>query len=276
MEQAFNPDSLTPLSRSGETLLGKLGQRKYRKIEGLFVAEGVRLLEEALECGVTIAWAVAAPSGSDGEGLTPRARALVERIVSLGAPVYRAEPRVLKRVLDPVQPQPVAAVCRIPDRALETWSVPERALVAVCDRINQPGNLGSLIRVAAASGADAVIAVPGTVDFYNPKCVRGAMGALFRLHALDAGSPEALLDFLGRHSFAVYEAAAGGTDIFEAGDFPARTAVIFGSEAEGSLSLPPGPSRPRLSVPMYGGVESLNVAVAAGIILYRIARGRKA
>ncbi|MCE5272354.1 RNA methyltransferase [bacterium] len=271
MDRPPVPDSYPPLSRNNEKLLGKLSQRKWREETGLFVAEGVRLVEEALACGVDIAWAVRGPEGSDTSARA-RGEALAAALAAKGVPVYRAEEAALRRVLDTVTPQGVAAVCRIPHRSLPEWTPPQQAVLAICDGLSQPGNLGSLVRAAAAAGAAAVVLAPGTVDPYNPKTVRGAMGALFRLPVFQARDEGELKEFLARHSFSLYEAAVGGEDIFAGAGYPDRTAVIFGSEAAGSgLSLALGGAR-RLSAPMQSGVESLNVAVAAGIVLYEICR----
>lgn len=271
MNRPPEQSSFPPLSRNAEKLLGKLGQRKWREEEGLFVAEGVRLAEEALKCGVEVVWAVCGPADK-ATAAGERCMTLASNLAAGGVLVYRAEEPVMRRALDTVTPQGLAAVCRIPERRLTGWNPPERAVLAVCDRLSQPGNLGSLIRSAEAAGAAGVVLAPGTVDPYNPKTVRGAMGALFRLPVFQAPDENVLREFLEKHRFSLFEAAVGGEDIFAVRDFPLRPAVIFGSEASGSgLGAVLGRVR-RVSVPMRGSVESLNVAVAAGIILYEICR----
>ncbi|MEA1997314.1 MAG: RNA methyltransferase [Gemmatimonadota bacterium] len=262
-------DMLPLLSKAGEKALGRLAQKKYRQQESLFVAEGVRLVEEALEAGVTINWAVVAEAAGD------RARELVQRLLGLDVPVYLARENVLRARLDPASPQPLAAVCEIPETSIESLSLPERSLVVVCDSFSQPGNLGAVIRVAAAAGADAVLVGPGTVDPWNPKCVRGSMGALFRLPVAVAHEAGELKAFLENGRFALFEASSiNGENVFSIHSFPPRTALILGSEAAGVSGSMEGLERKAVSVPMAPGVESLNVAVAAGIILYHIAGSR--
>lgn len=271
MNRPLEPSSFPPLSRNAEKLLGKLSQRKWREEEGLFVAEGVRLAEETLKCGVEVVWAVCGPADKN-TAAGERSMALAANLAARGIPVYRAEESALRRVLNTVTPQGLAAVCRIPERRLTDWSPPERAVLAVCDRLSQPGNLGSLIRSAEAAGAAGVVLAPGTVDPYNPKTVRGAMGALFRLPVFQAPDENILREFLENNRFSLLEAAVGGEDIFAVQNYPLRSAVIFGSEAAGAeLGAVLGGAR-RVSIPMRGAVESLNVAVAAGIILYEICR----
>ena len=255
--------SLPPLSKAREKVLARLLTRKYRQAERLFLAEGVRLVEEALECGVRIEWAVAAPEA--GERATLSIRKLLERKI----PIYQAEEKTLRKALDVVTPQALAAVCRQPQSRLEDLSIPESALVVVCDGLKEPGNLGAVVRVAASAGAHAVLAGPETVDIFNPKALRGSMGALFRMPVIEVADPESLRSFLSGHNFSVFTAAAHGESVFEVNRFPARTALVLGSEGQGSAHFPE--SR-RVSVPMAGNVESLNVAVAAGIILYEISR----
>jgi len=256
------PESLPPLSKAREKVLARLLTRKYRQAERLFLAEGVRLVEEALECGVRIEWAVASPEEA-GE----RAALSIRKLIECEIPVCRAEEKALRKALDVVTPQAVAAVCRQPESRLEGLSIPESALVVVCDGLKEPGNLGAVVRVAASAGADAVLAGPETVDIFNPKALRGSMGALFRIPVIEVADPQDLRSFLSGHNFSVYTAAAHGESVFEVDRFPARTALVLGSEAQGSAHFPE--SR-RVSVPMAREVESLNVAVAAGIILYEI------
>jgi len=256
-------ESLPPLSRAREKILFRLLTRKYRQAERLFLAEGVRLVEEALECGVQIEWAVAAPGAGE------RAARLVGKLGERGIPVCRAEEKVLRKALDVVTPQAVAAVCRQPESSLKDLSVPDQALAVVCDGLKEPGNLGAVVRVAASAGAHAVLAGPDTVDIFNPKVLRGSMGALFRMPVIGAANQAILRKFLSEHDFSVFTAAAGGENIFSIDRFPARTALVLGSEALGSVNFP---EARRVCIPMAREVESLNVAVAAGVILYEISR----
>jgi len=259
-------NSLPSLSAAREKLMGKLVLKKHRQQESLFLIEGVRLVEEAYASGLAVNWAVVTESAGERE------LSIIEKLVSRGVPVYRAREQILRKKLDTVTPQPLAAVCKLPALNLGSLSLPESSVVVVCDRASQPGNLGAVFRVAEASGADAALLGPGTVDPYNPKCVRGSMGALFRLPVVVCESEEELGAFLEGAGFTVFEARTGGEDIFAVGSFPKRTALLLGSEADGVSSALSSLARRRLSVPMTPKVESLNVAVAAGIILYEIAR----
>ncbi len=270
MEQV-SISSLPSLSRARLKLLNSLAKKKYRRSESLFVAEGVRLVEEALAAGVGISWAVAA--GLDkGKPLSRRAQDLLAGLLKSQVPVYGIDEKALSKALDPVRPQPVAAVCKLVPSPLERLHVQERCLLVVCDALKEPGNLGAVIRTSAAGAADAVLVGPDTVDSYSPKCVRATAGALFRLPVVEVGSAEEIIAFLQGKCFTVFEAALEGENLFTIERFPERTAVILGSEAEGVSSTFTRPAGRKLAVPMTGGVESLNVAVAAGVILYEIGR----
>lgn len=256
-------ESLPPLSKAREKILSRLLTKKYRQAERLFLAEGVRLVEEAVDCGVGIKWAVAAPGAGE------RARVLIEKLLELEIPIYRAEQKALRKALDVVTPQVVAAVCRQPEIKLDDLTIPESALVVVCDGLKEPGNLGAVVRAAVAAGADAVLTGPETVDTFNPKALRGSMGAMFRMPVIDVENSASLCRFLSDHGFSVFTAAVEGENLFSIDRFSSRTALVLGSEAEGSANFL---EARRVSIPMAREVGSLNVAVAAGIILYEIVR----
>lgn len=257
-------EPLAGLSNAKEKVLARLTHRKYRQEEGLFLAEGLKLVGEALERGAGIEWAVAS------ETADKRAAELVRLLLERGVQVYRASEKSLVKNLDLVTPQALTAVCVEPRLSLPDLVPGARSLVVVSDNLREPGNLGALIRVAAASGAAALLAGPGTVDPYNSKCVRGSMGAIFRLPVFRVGREE-LKNFMESRNFGIYAAAAEGENVFALDKFPSRTALILGSEAAGPTEFTSGLGARLLGVPMAAGVESLNVAVAAGILLYRIA-----
>lgn len=265
-------NSLPLLSAAREKQLRKLGSRKQRREQGLFVAEGVRLVEEALSSGAEIEWAVAAETGLS------RSLDLISEL-SFSAPLYRASERELAGLLDTITPQPVAAVCRIPDMGLTDLEIPEESLLVVCDNLRDPGNFGAIVRTAAAAGCTAVVAAGSGVDPWNPKAVRGSMGAVFRLPVIESAGPGELAGFFEKHGFSGFLADMAGDNLFDATHFPSRCALVMGGEAEGAGDSLQGVDYTPLSVPMTEGTESLNVAVAAGIMIYQITQrmgGRRA
>ncbi len=261
-------NALPDLSTAKGKLLRKLQARKHRRREGLFVAEGVRLVEEAAGCDAGIEWAVAAETDE------PRCTALVERLTRQ-TEVCRAGDRELSRLLDTASPQGVAALCRIPDHKLETLALPGKALIVICDTIRDPGNLGAIVRTAAAAGCTAVVVAGQSVDPWNPKAVRGSMGAVFRLPVIVSDSPDQCAEYLGDNHFTTYLANMSGTDLFTLQDIPDRCALIIGGEAGGAGAFSARLHSAAVSIPMARGAESLNAAVAAGIIIYQLSHARR-
>jgi TrmH family RNA methyltransferase len=173
---------------------------------------------------------------------------------------------------DTESPQGVLAVAAVPERSLAALALPATARLVVLDGIQDPGNAGTILRTAAALGADAVLALPGTVDLWNAKVVRSAMGALFVRPAVSCGWDE-LDRFRDAHDVALWGADAGGDPVdavVAQRALPARLALAVGNEGNGlSVELRARADR-FVSLPIAADVESLNVAVAAGILLYTL------
>ena len=191
---------------------------------------------------------------------------LVERVRERGAKVEEVPARDLADLADTVTPQGVLSMARIPSA---DWTVASRGRILVLDAVQDPGNLGTLVRTAEALGLEAVVALRGTVDPWNPKAVRAAAGSAFRVPILAAEWEEANDRF--RREDVVVWAADGAGAPFRRGDVaPRRLALVLGNEARG-VSAPVLRAASRsVSVPMAGRVESLNVAVAGAILLDRL------
>lgn len=254
------------LSRSHARLITGLARRKVRESEGLFIAEGVRVVEEVVRSGLGMRLAVVSPALEESE----RGRALLGALEGR-AELARVGPGQMDALADTRTSQGVLVVAEAPRASLEDLSVEEQATALLLDGVQDPGNVGTLARAAAAFGCAALVCLPGTVDPWNPKAVRASAGGLFRLPVVTAG--EGALDWLVSAGFAILGADAGGENV-EAVAIPGRSALVVGNEGAG---LAPG-VRERcdriVGVPMVEGSESLNVAVAAGILLYVITRGR--
>jgi TrmH family RNA methyltransferase len=162
----------------------------------------------------------------------------------------------------------VLAIGEIPETTLSDLTLPDRARLVVLDAVQDPGNVGTILRTAAALDATAVLAMPGTVDLWNAKVVRSAMGALFHRPALICTWPE-VDTFLAPNAVALWGADAAGTPLDEMTP-PARLAILVGNEGAGLT--PEGLARVarRVALPISSAVESLNVAVATGILLYQL------
>ncbi len=253
------------LTRREERLLRTLRQRRAREDEGLFLAEGVRAVEDLAASPLAVRFAVAASSLED----TPRGRALAASLRARGVPVHPADERDLRAWADTETPQGVLAVAEIPRAGLDAIALEaDPAVVLVLDAVQDPGNLGTLVRTAEALGAAGVVSLPGTVDAWNPKSVRAAMGSSFRLPVAEAGW-DALAPWLERHG-AVAVATAVGAPL--AGALPRRAALVLGNEGAGVSPETLRRAGLTVGIPLRGRAESLNVAAAGAILLHELLR----
>ncbi|MGE5224232.1 MAG: TrmH family RNA methyltransferase [Omnitrophica WOR_2 bacterium] len=243
-----------------------LSQSRLRREEGVFVVEGMRLVEEALLSG----WGASLLLYT--AEFAARGFSLIERFAAQGTPVEEVSPAVLKAVSDTETPQGVLAV--LPVRLLPLPSRPDFLLIA--DGVRDPGNLGTILRSAAAAGVQAVLLPPGSVDPFSPKVVRSGMGAHFRLPVLQIAWEEIRLQFLQNQAqnLKVYLADASGGQVYFHEDFSKPLALVIGGEAQGAGQVSREVATCRVTIPMPGHMESLNAAVAAAILMFEVVRQR--
>ncbi len=234
---------------------------RQRREEHLFIVEGVRLSEEALAAG----WQAHLVLYT--EDLTARGQAVVQGFAAQGAPVEAVTPQVLRAASDTETPQGILVV--LAWQALPLPAAPGFLLIP--DMVRDPGNLGTLIRTAAAAGVEAVLCPPETADAFAPKVVRAGMGAHFRLPVLALGWEEIVARCTGLQ---VYVAAAGEGLRYDQADLTRPLALIVGGEAEGAGQAARRLATSSLHIPMPGGAESLNAAVAAAILMFEVVRQR--
>jgi len=246
-----------------------LKQAKHRQARGEYFIEGVRLVEEAFGSAQAARQIVYSPRLEN----TPRGASLLSLAKKKYSSIdwFYVSDEVLDSLSDTQAHQGILAVLRKKECGWEDLRKREGLILLLCE-LQDPGNLGTIFRVAEAGRAAGLVLTRGTLDPYNPKAVRASMGSLFRLPFLtDQDSGEALqtLRSLGYRIFsAVVEE---GTSLWEA-DFSRATAVLFGQEGAG---LPPAlieETDARLTIPMNPGVNSLNVAVSAGLVVYEAYR----
>lgn len=240
-----------------------LGRPKERREAGSFVVEGVRLAEEALASGWGAQLVLHSPD------LSERGWAVVAGFAGQGAPVEEAAPEVLQAASDTQNPQGLLAVL-----PLRSQPLPENLdFVFIPTGVHDPGNLGTMLRSAAAAGAGGVFLPEGTADAYAPKVVRAAMGAHFRLPLVTAAWPE-IEARLERGRLKVYLADSGEGTLYSRANFRPPVALMIGGEAEGAGEAAARLAHECVHIPMPGRMESLNAAVAAGILLFEVVRQR--
>lgn len=241
-----------------------LKKKRGREAEGKFLVEGVRLCEEALG-SPAVEQVLFAREALESD----RLRRLIERFREQGTPVQETDRRALQAFCEAVTPQGIVVVVR-----KEGWDRAQALKgggpVVVLDRVHDPGNVGMILRTAEAAGASAAFLTEGSVELHNPKAVRASMGAVFRLPAFERAALTETLDLLRAQGYRVVAAdVRGGVSYREVPPGP-RTALLLGGEASGLAEEARRLVDATVTIPMRGRTESLNVAVAAGIILFSL------
>ena len=236
-----------------------------RHREQAFVVEGPTLVAEALDSGVALECLFVPPGA---------AAPVVARAVAAGVPVFDLAPGVLERVAGTVTPQPVLAIARTLDLDLDELA--GASLVVVCVDVRDPGNLGTVLRSAEAAGVGGIICCDGSVDVYNPKCVRASAGSLFHTRIVARGEPVKVLGTLGEWGLRRLGTRADDGRPYYQVDLTAPTALVLGNEAHGLPASVAGGLDGWVSIPMEGRSESLNVGMAAAVLCFEAARQRAA
>lgn len=242
-----------------------LTRRRTRYREGRFVVEGLRLLDEVVRARLQPDWVLF----TEGAAADPRAADLLDALRGRQVPCYPVSDKVMAACSDTETPAGLLAV--LPFIRLSAPARP--TLVLVCDGMRNPGNLGAVLRTAAAAGVEQVGLTSNTVDPYNPKTVRAGAGAHFRLPVAALSWEQLRASLAGLD---VWLAAAGGNRPYHQVDWTRPVALVIGGEAEGTDARMRGLATGCVSIPMEREIESLNAAVAAGIILFEIVRQRRA
>jgi RNA methyltransferase, TrmH family len=260
-------DALGARNTEVKRLRTLLRDRRARAEESAVVLEGPRVVEGSLDRGATIEAVYLGPGGEDAFG------PLVERLRSAGARVAELREGVLEKLGSTRTPQPVLAVAAAPTHSIDALTGEGTVVVAV--DVADPGNVGTIIRSAEASGADGVVVCGNSVDPLNPKVVRSSAAAIFGVTVTEADDPMEVLDALAARGRRRFGTVVGEGTPYDATDLTGPSALVVGNEARGlSPSL-----RDRLdaviTIPMSGGAESLNVAMAATVVLFEAARQRR-
>lgn len=257
---------ITSLSNSKIKQARALRQRKARQEAQLYVVEGIRHVGEAVEAGVPLQAIYYAPDLLD----SAYARELIEQQRQRGLPCLATSVQVFESLADKENPQGILAVAHQVERRLEDlspanfpWGV---ALVAPQD----PGNLGAILRTIDAVGASGLLLLDSSVDLYHPAAVRASMGALF-WHPVVSASFAEFAAWAGRYGYHVYGTSThGSVDYRQVGAYLWPCVLLLGSEREGLSAEQTAICEALIRLPMHGRATSLNLAVAAGVMLYQM------
>lgn len=253
------------ISKSKLADIKSLQQKKYREEFGMFLIEGWKSVGEALNAGIEIQSVMV-----DEQRIIDHA--LLQKLQSLHATVYLVKEREIEMVSDTVATQGIVAVAKKMNfgTALNDILRRERALVVALDSINDPGNLGTIIRTCDWFGVDAVIIGKNSVEMYNPKVVRATMGSLFHLPVVSDIELTAFITQSKQEHFSVYSAELAGSEDIRQITFGKKAIIVIGSESHGVSNDVASLADKKISIPKFGSAESLNAAMACGIILSRI------
>ena len=234
---------------------------RLRRRERAFIAEGVRLVEEAFKAG----WYPSTLLYT--EDLPNRGMEIIHNYKTLGVEVLPVSSHVMQGASDTQTPQGILALLPMPDP-----SIPDSLdFTVILDRLRDPGNMGTILRTALAAGVDAVILTPGTVDPFSPKVVRAAMGAHFNLPLLQLAWDD-IASLVRSKNLSCFLADSTSGQSFDQPKYTSPLTIIIGGEADGagveSLELSPQ----RIHIPMVGKVESLNAASAAAVLIFEVVR----
>ncbi|MFR7989352.1 MAG: TrmH family RNA methyltransferase [Anaerovoracaceae bacterium] len=244
----------------------KLQQKKYRDREGLYLIEGPNLIGEAPAADIEYIVISEERQSDYGEYLSGE------------QPVYLMAEQLFRRIAQTETSQGIAAAVKRRSWSWEQLSKlcgPGKNLV-VLDRLQDPGNIGTIIRTAEGAGYSAVVAVKGTADIFSPKTIRAAAGTVFRIPIVQVGDNrelKALTDRLGKRL--VVTSLFSDNYYFDT-DISADTALVIGNEGSGVSEELAEMAHIRIKIPMEGRLESLNASVAAGILMYEMQRCRRA
>jgi len=235
----------------------------------MFVLEGSKLLAAAIDSGAEVESLYLAA----GARAKQEIMALAGLAEGRGARVFELAPGVMEKVASTVAPQPVIGVVRMP--LLDLSCLSRAAFVVACVDVRDPGNLGAVVRVADAAGADGVVCCEGSADPFNPKTVRAAAGSILHLPVVVAGDPRETLRTFGKGGFRrVATRARGGTHYTEA-TLTGPLALLLGNEAHGLPPVLDEEIDEVVTIPMAGRAESLNVATAASVLCFEVLRRRE-
>jgi TrmH family RNA methyltransferase len=255
---------ITSLSNEKVKLVRALARRRVRWHEKCFVLEGTRLLSEAVHSEIDVRYVLYTELAAENPDIAPLLTVLRQRQI----PCHPVTDEVMSACTVMVTSQGVLAVVSFPD----VPAPPDPTWLLIVDSMRTPGNLGAILRTAAAADVSQVFLSPGTVDFYNPKVVQGGAGAHFRLPVLALSWAE-IKDRLA--GFEIWLADSQGDHVYTNVNWQGSVALIIGGEAKGASQTALALARGRVTIPMARAVESLNAAVAAGIIMFEIVRQRQ-
>jgi TrmH family RNA methyltransferase len=263
MERTSPHHPLTSKDNKTVKYLISLSDQKVRKKDKVFLIEGVKMVEEALRDKAGVKQVVASPSLTLHQG-----KGVIKLAEKTGIDILWISERLLDSISESKTPQPVMAVVGQRDYSEETLLAVPPGLAVICHHLQDPGNLGTVIRTTEAVGAAGVVVTQNTVDAYNPKTVRASMGSILRLPVLRISDLEGFLAKSKKEGFQSVALALNARKSCFDLDLTIPTVAVLGQEGSGLPEEVLEQVDHRARLPMAGSIDSLNVATAAAVVLY--------
>lgn len=253
-------------------MAASLKEKKYRDELSLFVVEGVRLVEEAAQSNWQVEACIYIAEAKEDK----RIQEVLSLLQSKDCRIIEVSAAIYGKITEVKQPQGIMAIMKKYEYKLtESLVGVEKPFFVVLDEVQDPGNVGTVIRTAAAAGCTGILLTKGCADVFAAKVVRASMGSLFHVPIFENLTQGEVVDCLSQHDISILATSLESSTIYFQIDFNKPVAVVFGNEGNGvSLQLLEE-SKERLHIPLLGNVESLNVAASAAVILYEAVRQRQ-
>jgi RNA methyltransferase, TrmH family len=249
--------------------VARLRDRRERESTGLTLADGAREVRRALDSGAEVVEAFICEPLLASED----ARAALDLLRDRDIPTTATTERAFTKIAFGDRAEGLVAVIRAPDRGLDGLALPEEPLLVVVEGIEKPGNLGAILRSADGAGADALIAASPRTDLANPNVIRASAGTFFSVPMASAPVSE-VIDWLVERRIRVVAARVDAERSYTDADLTGPIAIVLGSEAEGLTDAWGAADAQTVRLPMHGVADSLNVSVAAAVVLYEARRQR--
>lgn len=237
---------------------------KKRGQEKRFIIEGYRIVKQAMQCSATIDYIV-----YNDEFLNKdEHKEFIQGLELEGYKMYKTTNKLFKEMCDTEKSQGIIAVVGYKEHSLEDSLKEETDFIVVLDRIQDPGNMGTIIRTADAAGAQSIILLKGCVDVYNPKVIRSTMGSIFDMNIVNCVDED--LDIIKNRGFNIVSSYLNTDNYYNSVDYGDKVALVIGNEGNGIKAEIIDKSDILVKIPIYGKAESLNAAMASGILMYEI------
>lgn len=244
-----------------KSLLKTKGRNKEKK----FIIEGYRILTLALECDAKLEYVFI---NEDFENKKDH-QVLLSQLEQKNIKIYKTTNKLFLEMIDTENTQGILGVLKYKERDIVNNINDEDKFVLILDRIQDPGNMGTIIRTADSAGVDGIILLKGCVDIYNPKVIRSTMGSIFNMNIINTTQDEAV-EILKKQGFSIVSSYLQTDNYYHQTSYDGKIALVIGNEANGINDELISKSDKLIKIPIYGDAESLNAAISAAILMYEI------